>query len=118
MTTQTTNPNIFVELETEAKAEVEKVWGDIKQFWATEEPIVVGEIKSWAQQLAGIAAGALGEIAQQVFSGTLSKGESFGALVTSIFQKSEQAALGVSIVDAQTAAKQVTEAAGVKAAGG
>lgn len=111
----TSNP--FSDLGQWIEGEITAVGNDIKQFWNTEEPIVVGEIESWGKQLAGIAASELVSVLKAVASGAITSTEQFGQLVTNTYQTAIGTGLALTIADAQTAASQAVTAATTFVAG-
>ena len=113
-TTSTANP--ITDLEQAVEKKVEGALDAIKQYWNVEEPILVGEVETWFEQLAGIATSALVGVLSAVASGSIKSTEAFGQVVVSTYQNAITTGLGITIVDAQQAAKQVVTSAQAKVA--
>lgn len=105
------NGNIFADIGAAIEADVQTVVTDIKQFWTTEEPIIVGELKTAAQQLSSIVVAELLAVLQQVSTGAVQSTEAFGTLVTNAYQTAAATGLSVAITDVQQAAAQAYSAA-------
>lgn len=103
--------NIITDMEAAIVAAVQADIAAIKQFWNTEEPIIVGELMSAEQQLASIVVKAMVSVLGAVASGTVTSGEAFGKLVTSSYQTAISTGLSVAITDVQAAAAQAYSSA-------
>lgn len=103
--------DVFTEIEQAVVSEVQAAEAAIKQWWTTEEPIVVGELKTAAQQLASIVVAGLTTVLEGVANGTVKNTEAFGTLVTNAYQTAISTGLNVGITDVEQAAAQAVASA-------
>lgn len=99
-------PDLAQQVELYLADELAKARADIQAFWSIEEPIVVSELKTVAEQLAGIVTGSLVSVLQAYAAGTIKSGEQFGQLVTTTYQSAVAQGLQITIADAHAAATQ------------